>query len=417
MSFRDSAQLHHVVRTSASRTYHVSRAAADLALTAGRAHQQRGVAVVGTSASVALKYKNLKTAAGFQTTPVEERLFRLAGDVATISGGVLAAVALPTMAKKTATSFRELTDLIHNPTATAEARLNKLEEMARSSAGTVFSAQGVVAGAKGTMGILSRSEGVARVAANVGNARWFRWLGSPLGKALNILLPVADVAVLVGETIATRRTFLDQDATSGQKARKTLDLTLATLKTAFWLLPAARPLKAIYAAASFMQLGLALKDFWPTVQPALASATRNTIWAVKHPVEATRALGTALETHTRGLGATMAAGAQALWKVVSNPGATWNTVTTTVRDWLGVLRMAPPGTESPTQNPENLGVPAAPLLPAASPSVAPAATPSMPTVQEWAPPPVPAPLEISELPIVPLPAPPPPPPLPGFLRH
>jgi hypothetical protein len=398
---RDSSNIHQVVRTSARRTYHVSRAAADLALTAGRAHQQRGVAAWGSSASVALKYKKLKSAAGFQTTPVEERLFRLAGDVATVSGGILAAVALPAMAKKTATSFRELTDLIHQPTATAEARLDKLEEMARSTAGTVFSAQGVVVGAKGTIGILSRSEGVARAAASVGNSRWFQLVSSPFGRVLNVLLPVADVAVLVGESIATRRTFLDPSASGWNKSRKLLDLSLATLKTAFWLLPAARPLKALYAGASFLQLGLALRDFWPTVQPALENAARGTLWAVAHPIQATRALGNEVNQRLQGLGATVGRGLSAVWGVVSHPRAVWTQITTTLSSWLGILRGEDLGPRPASETGPGLPTPLnlSNQLP----------VPALASASFEMPPPLPS-VGAMLLPPPPTPAPPPPPP-------
>ncbi|MEB3196545.1 MAG: hypothetical protein VKP62_05010 [Candidatus Sericytochromatia bacterium] len=338
MSSQDHTIAMSRLRTSAERTYRVSRAAAELAVTAGSAHQRGGVGALQGSAQVALKYKALKSEVGLAHSSLEERLFGLAGDVATVSGGILAAIALPTMSRKAATSFQELTALVRDPSATAEVRLNKLEEMVRAGAGSIFSAQGVVVGARGTMGILTRSEGIARVTARVGESPLFRFLGTPLGKFLQVLLPVADVAVLVGESIATRRTFLDPQTTSGQRARKVLDLSLSCLKAAFWLLPAARPLKAAYAAASFAQLGLTLRDFWPLVRPALTRASQTTLWALQHPGEALGAARTSLGNGLRVTGQALVSVAQGSWFVLTHPGYAWSAVHNEVSAWLRLLQ-------------------------------------------------------------------------------
>jgi hypothetical protein len=353
----------------------VSRAAAELAVSAGNVQRSNGVGVVRGSADVALKYRNLKSEVGLGTHPVEEGLFRLAGDTATVSGLVLSAIALPAMARKTATSFQELTTLLDDPTATAAARLDKLEQLTRAGAGTIFSAQGVVVGSQGTVGILSRSEGIARVATRVGQTPVVQAIGKPLGVLLKVLLPVADIGVLVGEAIATRRAFLDPGASGWQRARKVVDLSLATLKAAFWLLPAARPLKAIYAAASFGQLLLMLRDFWPTVQPALQRAGTTTVWAVRHPGEAVRAMGQGIVGGLRAAGSAVVVAGRTAWSWVSQPAATWAGLKRFVEPVVALLRRAPGVSMGPAprlfQGP---GAPVTPVgaVPVASPLAAPA---------------------------------------------
>jgi hypothetical protein len=334
-------QLYSHLRSSAERSYRVSRAAAELAVSAGNVHRSNGVGVVRGSADVALKYRNLKSEVGLGTHPVEEGVFRLAGDTATVSGLVLSAIALPAMARKTATSFRELKTLLDDPTATAAARLDKIEQLTRAGAGTIFSAQGVVVGAQGTVGILSRSEGIARVATRVGQTSVVQAIGKPLGVVLKVLLPVADIGVLVGEAIATRRAFLDPGASGWQRARKVVDLSLATLKAAFWLLPAARPLKAIYAAASFGQLLLMLRDFWPTVQPALQRAGTTTVWAVRHPGEAVRAMGQGIVGGLSAAGSAVVVAGRTAWGWVSQPAATWAGLKRFVDPVVALLRRTP----------------------------------------------------------------------------
>ena len=410
------------VRQGAQRTYRVTKAAAELAISADGARRQQGVGAVRGGADVTLKYRNFKSEAGLRTTPMEEKLFRLAGDTLTVTGGVLSAIALPTMAKKTATSFRELSTLIHDPSATADARLDKVEELARSSAGTIFSAQGVVMGAKGTIGILSRSEGVARVVSTVNNGKFMRFVGSPLGKALNILLPIADVAVLVGETIAARRTFNDPAATGSQKLRKVLNLGLAGVKVAFWVLPGAKALKTAYNIASFGQLALTLKDYWPQIQPNVVKVAKAVGWGILHPFQAA---GKIAEGTLKGVGwvaSKVGAFAGWAWDKLSHPAQTWNTLWTEVSTWTRAytqatgrqishwfgrdpLAPAQPGTQIAYTPPVQPGVvpapapavppsPADPYAVAASPAVpadpdALAAAP--PTAAPPPPPPAPAP--------------------------
>ncbi|MEB3220536.1 MAG: hypothetical protein VKS61_00515 [Candidatus Sericytochromatia bacterium] len=346
MPLRDP-HLYNQLRSSAERSYRVSRAAAELAVSAGNAHKANGVGVVRGSADVALKYRNLKSEVGLQTHPVEEQLFRLAGDTATVSGLVLSAIALPAMARKTATSFQELSTMLEDPTATAAARLDKIEQLARAGAGTIFSAQGVVVGTQGTVGILSRSEGIAKVATRVGQMPLMQAIGKPLGVLLRVLLPVADIGVLVGEAIATRRTFLDPTTTGWQRARKVLDVSLASLKAAFWLLPATRGLKAVYAVASYAQLLLVLRDFWPTVQPALQRAGAATAWAVQHPGPALRAAGDGIVGAFRTAGVAVVGAARGAWGWVSQPAASWAAVRRFMDPVVGLLRRAPGAPQLP----------------------------------------------------------------------
>ena len=210
---------------------------------------------------VSAKYHGSAVAKGLDATQSHrDFVVRTAGDVVTVAGLGLSAAALPGLTKKVATSFSELGTLVHDPNASTDQRLDKLEELTRASAGTVFSAQGVVVGAKGVAGILSRNSLIASGFAKVGSSPVTKFITSPFGKLFNVLLPVADGAVLIGETIAARRTFKDPTATTEQKLRSTLNLSLAGLKAAFWIFPQVRFLRSIYGLAGLGQLGLTLWD-------------------------------------------------------------------------------------------------------------------------------------------------------------
>lgn len=268
----------------------IVRSLAELAVsTNNAAGQGTGVGAVRGGADVLLKYKNVKSQAGLKTGWVENQVFGLAGNAFVVTGTVLSAIALPAMAKKTQTSFQELTALIHDPMASDDARLNKAEEFSRASAGTVFSAQGVVMGVQGTVGIMARTRIVGGAIAKVADSTVLRVV-SPVGKVVNFLLPVADVLVLIGELISIRRTFRDPKSTPWQRLRKVLDFSLAVAKTAFWILPASKALKAIYAVASLGQLGLIVADFRKTLAPVFVRAIQTAGWAVGHPAEAAKAV-------------------------------------------------------------------------------------------------------------------------------
>lgn len=419
------------VRTGVDRTYRVTRAAAELAISADKVRRQQGVGAVRGGSDVALKYRNFKTEAGWKVNPLEEKAFRLAGDAFTVTGGILSAIALPTMAKKAATSFTELKALIHDPTATADARLNKVEELARASGGTIFAAQGVVMGTKGTIGILSRAEGVARVVTKVTepSGKFMRFLGTPFGKVLNVLLPIADATVLVGELIATRRAFSDPNDTATHRARKVLDLGLATIKTAFWIFPQARFLKAAYGIASFGQLALTIKDYWPQIKPNAVKVAQAIGWGVTHPIEAVGAIVTNTVKGIGWVGAKL--GSALAWTAdkVMHPVTTWNNAWTEVSAWMRAYydgkaqqigsifnRQGVPGVPGQPQ-PQIAYAPTAPVAPIAVPSF-PAVIAGLPAVQPsvqpaaYAPAAAPLPMMVAAAPPPPPVAPPPPPPAP-----
>lgn len=311
------------------------------------------------------------------TQPQRDFLIRTAGDVVTVAGLGLSAAALPGLTKKVATSFAELGTLVHDPNATTDQRLDKVEELTRASAGTVFSAQGVVVGAKGVANILGRNATIASGFAKVGASPITRFISSPIGKVFNVLLPIADGAVLIGEAIATRRTFNDPTATGEQKARKALDLGLATLKAAFWIFPQVRFLRSIYGVVGLGQLGLTLWDLRKEMGPKLVQAAKTAAWGVTHPVQAAKAVGSWFNN-------TVGAAAKWTWSKVSNPAQTASELTTGVKTWYNTLFNKSRSAVSawlPTgnQQPAVAQAPAAPMMNPVAP-VAAAPVTNAPTV-------------------------------------
>lgn len=357
------------------------------------------------------KYKQLKSDIGLRNGTWEEDAFARAGDVANVSGMVISAIALPKLAQQTVTSFKELSTVIHDPNATTDQRLDKLEATTRAGAGTIFSAQGVVLGAKATSDILARHRGMATVLSKVSEGKITRMFTSPVGKVFNALLPVADGAVFVGELIATRRVFKDPTATSGTKAREVLNLGLASMKVAFWMLPGVAWLREAYAFANFIQLGLSLYDFQKTMAPHFKTAFQDTVWGIQHPAQALAAVTQAAGRGLAAVGHAVTATLGWLGSKLSNPAQTLQNAKTETSTWynglLGKGRQIVstywPGqnaSQAPTQvayapQASTMSVPPAftgtvPAVPSAAPAL-PSALPPAP-VPPAIPAPVPAPI-------------------------
>lgn len=334
-----------------------------------------------------------------KSVPLQNKVFGYASDVVTVAGLGLSAIALPNMAEKTATSARELLAMFNDPTATAAQKLDKAETLTRSAAGTIFSAQGVYMGAKGTVSILGRFKPLGNLFAKLGDAKFLGFMKTnPVGRALGALLPIADGAVFIGEAIATNRTLKDPLATPEQKARKILDLGLAGIKTAFWILPGARFLKTAYAAASYGQLGLTLWDFRKTLGPKIVSAVKTLGWGITHPKEGLAALGNAIKNFSVGVFTKTGSAFVWLFQRLSHPVETWNAMVNGARAINDAAKTPPSATPGPVDN----GAAQAPVAPLAPAPVAPAPAPVAPvTAPATNPTPVvPAPVTVAAEPTV-----------------
>lgn len=299
-----------------------------------------------------------------KTVPVQNRVFGYASDVVTVAGLGLSAIALPEMAKKTAASARELATMFDDPTATTAQKLDKVETLTRSAAGTIFSAQGVYMGVKGTTSIISRFKPIGNLFAKLGDAKFLGFMKTnPVGRALGALLPIADGAVFIGEAIATNRTFKDPLATPEQKARKALDLGLAGIKTAFWILPGARFLKTAYAAASYGQLGLTLWDFRKTLGPKIVSAVKTLGWGITHPKEGIAALGQGIKNFAVGAFTKTGSALAWLFQRAAHPVETWNTLVKGANAINQTVKTPPSSTAGPIDQGPVPVMPVGPIQP------------------------------------------------------
>jgi hypothetical protein len=314
-----------------------------------------------------------------KSVPIQNKVFGYASDVVTVAGLGLSGIALPEMAKKTADSARQLAGMFDDPNATTAQKLDTVETLTRSAAGTIFSAQGVYLGAKGTASIISRFKPIGNLFAKLGDAKFLGFMKTnPVGRALGALLPIADGAVFIGEAIATNRTFKDPLATPEQKARKVLDLGLAGIKTAFWLLPGARFLKTAYSAASYGQLGLTLWDFRKTLGPKIVSAVKTLGWGITHPKEGLAALGSAIKNVAVGAFTKTGSALAWLFQRVAHPVETWTTLVKGAHAVNETVKSAPSATPGPLDQGPAAPVPTGPVNPDVFAPQQPVAQPQVP---------------------------------------
>lgn len=239
-------------------------------------------------ARLSSKIRGSSAAVGYnKTESVQDKFFNTAGDVATVAGLGLSAVALPGLAQKTVTDAKALGTVLHDPQATNNQKLEAVKSVSQDTAGTIYSADGVYIGVQGTAAILSRSKTIGSVLDSISNSRFMSFLKyNPVGKLFGALLPVADGAVFVGQVISTRDTFENPASTSTDKIKQALQMGLATIKLSFWVFPEVAWLKQAYALANLGQLGFVLWGLKKTLVPKMVATAKAIGWGVLHPVQA-----------------------------------------------------------------------------------------------------------------------------------
>jgi hypothetical protein len=231
--------------------------------------------------------------ANTKAQPFEDHFFNAMADSATVAGLGLSAWALPSFIKQIGASSKAISTDFANPQATNNQKLTDVGDVAKASSGTIYSAQGVVLGAKGTVAIMARNATMGKVIGAIGQSPISKFIASPFNKVLGVLLPVADAGMLVEDAVVERQTLKSSTATTKDKAVATLNLGLATLKMAFWVFPEVPVLRTIYSAASFAQLGLAIAGLWNQLKPSFIKTVQTIGWGIVHPIQGAKALGAA----------------------------------------------------------------------------------------------------------------------------
>ncbi|HEY9720607.1 MAG TPA: hypothetical protein V6D47_01250 [Oscillatoriaceae cyanobacterium] len=350
-------------------------------------------------ARLSSKVRGSAAAVGYdKTQSAQDKFFSAAGDVATVAGLGLSAVALPGLAQKTVTDAKALGTVLHDPAATQSQRLDAVKNVSQDTAGSIYSADGVYIGLKGTTAILSRSKTIGSMLDSFSNSRLLSFLKyNPVGKLFGMLLPIADGAVFVGQAISTKDTFENPTATESDKLKSVLQMGLATIKLSFWIFPDVAWLKQAYSLANFGQLALVIWNMRKTIVPKMVNTAKAIGWGVMHPIQAFHNICHAVATGAST--AVQKAGTALSWLFgkAMHPVQTFDQAASLVglaraADTQPTVATTPAAPGTPTVA-TTTPVLAAPTTPAVTVPVAPVTTPVVPVT------PAPAPQAAAPLPL------------------
>lgn len=246
-------------------------------------------------------------------TPTTMKVVQAAG---TGAGVVLGVITLPKLVQSVQTSYRNLKTTLDDRMATQDQKLDAVADLSRATAGTIQGVQGLRMSVTGLADMARSSSLLGPLMGRMGSAGVLARTGTWFTRIMGVLSPIADVGMLVANSVKLKHTMKDPTATFWTKARAILNVGLDGLKLATWLMPQTAALRLAYMGASFFQLGLATYDFGHSIVPALKKLGN----AVLHPVEAVRAMGKAIGEGMLFVSNKVYAAAEALEWAVFHPG-------------------------------------------------------------------------------------------------
>lgn len=256
-------------------------------------------------------------------TPTTMRVVAAAG---TGAGVVLGVITLPKLVASVQGNYQKLKTTLDDQTATQDQKLDAVADLSRATAGTIQGVQGLHLSVRGLGELAENSRLLGPLMGRMGSVGVLARTGTWFTRIMRVLSPLADVGMLVADSVKLKHTFADPTATFWTKARAILNVGLDGLKLATWLMPQTAALRLAYMGASFFQLGLATYDFGHSIVPALKKLGN----AVLHPVETARAAGQAIGEGMLVVSRHVYAAAQALEGAVLHPVEAARSVTAKV---------------------------------------------------------------------------------------
>lgn len=221
-------------------------------------------------------------------------LLKAAEVAGTSAGFVLGVITLPTMVASVQTTYTKLAATMADGGATDDQKLDAIADLSRATAGSVQGVEGIRRSGEALFKLAASSERLGGVAARVQSIGLVSQTASWFTRIMKVLSPVADLGMLIADGVKLKHVMADAKADGWTKARAILSVGLDGLKLATWLLPQTALVRLGYLAASFLQLGLAARDFGHSFGPFLGKVMRATGQVLTHPAEAFKAAGQAL---------------------------------------------------------------------------------------------------------------------------
>lgn len=258
-------------------------------------------------------------AIGRMSSTTMSRLMKAAEVGGSAAGLTLAAIAFPKTLAAVGNSYEQLHEAFQDPHATEDQRLGAVADFGRATATTIQTVEGMRLSFS-TLGRLAQeSRLLGPAASKVASTRLIRFSSTALGKAMGVLMPIADVGLFAANGVKAWQTFKDSQASFGAKARSILAVGLDGLKLATYLLPMTQGIRMAYLGASLISTSLALWDFGHQFAPKAKAMGAAFVEAVMDPKAAIQKVANAAEEGLMTVARGVKAAASAVWGAVSHP--------------------------------------------------------------------------------------------------
>lgn len=269
---------------------------------------------------------------------VSPHVLKAATVAGTGAGLVVGAIALPQMIKSVGTSYEKAKSTLYDPKATQTQKLDSVADLSRASAGTIQGVQGLRMSMMGLDQLASDSHLLGGVMAKVHSVGTLAEAGSWFGRVMNVISPVADVGMLVADSVKLKDTLRDPKASFWTKTGSVVAVGLDGLKIGSWLLPQTATLRMIYMGVSFAQLGLATAQLGHSMGPELKKFGLFCEDVVLHPAHAAKTVEDAVGKGLHFVSDHVYAAASDLEFAVFHPVAAVEEVGHTIGIWLSHVK-------------------------------------------------------------------------------
>lgn len=199
------------------------------------------------------------------------------------AGIIVGGFSLPGLVSGTIAAGKQLDQLINSPTATRSQKLEAVASTTRGAAGVIYAANGINAGISTLTSVAGGVKALAPAVEAVTSNPVVHDLGTVVGTAFKVLLPIADAGTMVADAVTFKDTLENPTASLGDKAKAFLEVSLDTLKVATYFFPATEGVRMAYLLASFGQMGFAMADLSKTVLPEMVRSAGHALDDIRHP--------------------------------------------------------------------------------------------------------------------------------------
>ena len=258
-------------------------------------------------------------AIGRMSSTTMSRLMKAAEVGGSAAGLTLSAIAFPKMIDAVGESYQQLHTAFKDENATESQRLGAVADFGRATASTIQTVEGMRLSFSTLGRVAQESRLLGPAATKVASTRLIRFSSTALGKAMGVLMPIADVGLFAANGVKAWQTLKDSNATFGAKARSILAVGLDGLKLATYLLPMTQSLRMAYLGASIASMSLSLWDFGHQIAPTVKKVGAAFVEAVMDPKQAAQKVANAAQEGVMTVVRGVKAAASAVWNALSNP--------------------------------------------------------------------------------------------------